>query len=159
MALFSLLLPSSVVDPLMKDFIAKHTLEMMNQNLADCLFVLSFASLQLHGPAQRGDASAAKEMRALFERVARKNRAAMALLQDGDFQRACASSFEKLYCVLYSFGTTLLSLQRVRSLVSRALGLLEKAAGVAGAASTAGVASIRECVETVWEAMAASRSW
>ena len=67
-ALFSLLLPSSVVDPLMKDFIAKHTLEMMNQNLADCLFVLSFASLQLHGPAQRGDASAAKEMRALYGR-------------------------------------------------------------------------------------------
>ena len=145
--LFNLLLPSSVIDPLMKDYIEKHTLELMNANLLDNLFVLAFVTMQLNGDVTKCEDSVMEEMHALYSAVVQRNCAAMELLQDGDFKRACSSSFEQLYCVLYSYGSTILSLERLRGLVTRALSHMENSL------LASEVGEVTSLVSALWEKM------
>ena len=123
--LFNLLLPSSIVDPLLKDFIEGDIIRFMSMNLADLVFILQFQSLQLHGSIASSGPNIAAEQEALFASLLKRNQITLDRLQQGEFKRVCDNSFDQLYSTLYSFGSSILSISRVRHLMESLLRHLE----------------------------------
>ena len=123
--LFNLLLPSSIVDPLLKDFIEGDIVRFMSTNLADLAFILQFQSLQLHGSIASSGPNIAAEQEALFVSLLKRNQLTLDRLQQGEFKRICSNSFDQLYSTLYSFGASILSISRVRHLMESLLRHLE----------------------------------
>ena len=118
---FYLLLPSSILDPLLQDYVEGHLRQLMNGNLADMLFLLSYQGSLLGGDLRKAGVSAPAELQTLYETVLSRNKKAVAELQQGVFEREGANSFDQLYATLYSFGASILSLTRLYGLQQRAL--------------------------------------
>lgn len=118
---FYLLLPSSILDPLLQDYVEGHLRQLMNGNLADMLFILSYQGSLLGGDLHKAGVSAPSELQTLYETVLSRNKKAVAELQQGVFEREGANSFDQLYATLYSFGSSILSLTRLYGLQQRAL--------------------------------------
>ena len=115
--LFNLLLPSSIVDPLLKDFIEGDMIRAMTSNLADLAFLLQYQSLQLNGDIHSSGSNVASEQEALFTTLLKKNQVTLEHLQQGEFKRVCNNSFDQLYSTLYSFGASVFSVSRIYHLL------------------------------------------
>lgn len=119
--LFYLLLPSSILDPLLQDYVEDQLRQTMAGNLLDMLFLLNYQASLLNGDIHESDTVVAGEMYSLYETVLKKNKQAGEEFQYGQFVRESANSFDQLYSTLYSFGVSIISLNRLHNLQYRSL--------------------------------------
>ncbi len=118
--LFFLLLPCSILDPLLQDYVEGQIRQSMTGNLLDMLFVLNYQSSVLNGDLGESGSIAA-EMKSLYATVVKKNEKVAQELQRSQFVRESANSFDQLYSTLYSFGVSIISLSRLHSIQYRSI--------------------------------------
>lgn len=110
---FYMILPASIIDPLFKDYINRILINNINANMNDMIFLLQYQANLMNGSIEQNDISISRDYYDLYKTVLARNQEHLSSMEMGEFHRDSSNSFDQLYSTLYSFGSSVLNINRV----------------------------------------------